>query len=395
MTSGGSVLFGVTIDYQLRYHSGLFARLAEEGWKVHIVSAGDSALSEYRAEGIETHAVSLSRAPSLLGDLQGLAKWVSVLREVKPSVAVIGTPKAGLVAGIAAWATRVPHRIYELHGLRLEGATGFKRGVLATAEWLTCLVSTEVVAVGPSLAAAAIKARVVRSSKIKVLGAGSPNGVDIEHFVHAKRDLVAQDALRDALGLRAERPTIAFIGRVTSDKGIGLLASALRVVKSPFHLLVVGGADGKSAGHLVKELEAVAGNVSFVGEVEDVAPYLAVSDVLCLPSVREGLPTVVLEALAAGIPVVATQATGTIDLIRDGETGWLVRQHDPSHLALALDAALVDDDATQRVTENGFALVGENFSRPDVQDNWISYLSHWQAAADRTTARSKRRGQSV
>lgn len=376
MRRGKTVLFGVTIDYQLRYHDGLFRRLTGDGWKVHLVSAGDSTLDGYGVGDIEAHAVALSRAPSVWRDLRGLIEWVSVLRRLKPSVTVVGTPKAALIGGLAAWITRVPHRVYELHGLRLEGASGLKRTLLVVVEWVTCRLATEVIAVGASLAAVAVDAGVVEPSKVRVLGAGSPNGVDVEHFARARDDVPAIDSLRADLGLREGEPTIAFVGRLTRDKGLGLLASALPLVRSRFHLLVIGPVDGESAQELVKDIRVVASAATFVGEVADVAPYLAVSDVLCLPSLREGLPTVVLEALAGGVPVVATKATGIVDLIRDGDTGWLVPQKDARRLAAALDSAIAPNDHVQRVVESGFALVASQYDSTTVQGNWSEYLAH-------------------
>ena len=114
--------------------------------------------------------------------------------------------------------------------------------------------------------------------------------------------------------------------------------------------------------------------VVWSGEVDDVAPYLAVADVLCLPSRREGLPTVILEAFASGVPVVATRATGIVDLVRNGQTGYLVAIDDESALAIALHDAISRKRESTRMAAAALRLVKTDYSRREVQDRWIGYL---------------------
>jgi glycosyltransferase involved in cell wall biosynthesis len=243
-------------------------------------------------------------------------------------------------------------------------------------EQLACLAATQVIAVGQSLRDRAIDGKLVSARKITVLGGGSPNGVDVDRLARAARNERAMRCLRAELGIADDDIIVTFVGRVTADKGIESLARAMAdlEVDSKFRLLVVGGIDDESGRRGESKLRAVLPRVSFVGEVADVAPYLAISNVFCLPSRREGLPTVVLEAFAAGIPVVATAATGIIDLVANGETGRLVAIDSPTALAEALREAVRDIDGSETMALAAYRLVKERYAQEVVQLRWIEAI---------------------
>ncbi|MFE6735637.1 glycosyltransferase family 4 protein [Microbacterium sp. NPDC057650] len=369
-----SVVFGVTIDYQLRYHDGLYQRLADDGWEVHLIAGpgpiGDR-LSTYR--GIFVHRMQMARNPDPVVDLRSLVHWVRLLRSIRPQAAVAGTPKAGLLGTIAARLTGVRSRIYELHGLRLESSSGGLRRMLLAMEKFACWAASDVLAVSPSLRARAIAERVVPSNKVRVLGDGSPNGVDVRRFAGASADSEARAATRAVLGLPINAPVVTFVGRLTADKGLDALTVAMAGLEEDLpaaHLLIVGAADDESGALGLDRLRSTLTRVTFAGEVEDVAPYLAITDVLCLPSRREGLPTVVLEAFAAGVPVVATEATGIIDLVRDGETGFLVPIDDGRALGRALARALKERATTRAIVRRARDEVGRRYAEETVQRRW-------------------------
>jgi glycosyltransferase involved in cell wall biosynthesis len=105
--------------------------------------------------------------------------------------------------------------------------------------------------------------------------------------------------------------------------------------------------------------------------VREISPILALADILCLPSIREGMGNVLLEASAAGIPVVGTRVTGIVDAIVDGVTGYLVEPGDPMALSEALLALHADTNLRRRMGEAGARFVRENFKQEPL----------WQALA--------------
>jgi glycosyltransferase involved in cell wall biosynthesis len=172
-----------------------------------------------------------------------------------------------------------------------------------------------------------------------------PNGADTRVF--APRE--AGEARR-RLGVPEDGPVVSYVGKLVPRKGVDTLIEAMGILgRRPggAPLLVAAG-----IGELREPLEAraaalgVADRVRFVGKVphDDVGWWMAAGDVFVLPSLSEGLPTVVCEAMNCGRPVVATAVDGTPEIVRDGETGLLVPPSDATALAAAL-ARLVDDPA--------------------------------------------------
>lgn len=161
-------------------------------------------------------------------------------------------------------------------------------------------------------------------------------------------------------------PTIGVVARLEPMKGIEYLldATARLVTKYPKIRLRIAG-----EGHLKEDLQnrasklGLAGKVEFLGRVQDMKPFYGSMDVLVLPSIStEGLPLVVLEAMAAALPIVATTVGGTPEAIRDGQDGLLVPPRDPAALAEAIRRTLADGALRQRLGQNARRRVSANFS---------------------------------
>jgi teichuronic acid biosynthesis glycosyltransferase TuaC len=175
-----------------------------------------------------------------------------------------------------------------------------------------------------------------------------PNGADTRVFF--PRDRVEA---RTRLGLPSDERIVTFVGVLTPRKGIDTLVEAMGIIMrdGTAPLLVIAG-----IGELRDSLEArarelgVADRIRFVGKVahDEVAWWMAAGDIFCLPSLSEGLPTVVCEAMACGRAVVATAVDGTPEIVDDGATGLLVQPRDAPGLAGALSRLLADDAMRER-----------------------------------------------
>jgi glycosyltransferase involved in cell wall biosynthesis len=174
-----------------------------------------------------------------------------------------------------------------------------------------------------------------------------------------------RSAARAALGLDPDQPVVLTVGRLTVMKGHRYLLDAVpglaRLV--PDVAVVVLG-----TGHLQAELAAqaealgVADRVHLAGHRPDARMLLDAADVFVLPSRHEGMPLVLLEAMDAGLPVVATRVIGSEEVVVDGETGLLVRPRDPAALEAALARLLADDDLRERYGRAGRARFVEGFT---------------------------------
>src|SRR5439155_1153358 len=246
---------------------------------------------------------------------------------LRPTVTNVGTPKAGLLGGMAAWLNRVPCRFYTLHGLRFETTNGLRRRLLIYAERLACRFAHRVVCVSQSVREKAIASRLTSPERAVLLASGSCNGVDFSRFAPTLDTIARATELRSRLRIPPQAPVAIFVGRLTCDKGIPELMKAFVRLCDQFphlRLLLVGCfEDGDPLPVEIRRSLETHPRVILTGAVQDTAPYYALADLVVLPSHREGLPLVVLEGQAAGKPVIGALATGIVDVVADGENGIL------------------------------------------------------------------------
>jgi glycosyltransferase involved in cell wall biosynthesis len=321
-----------------------------------------------RPAGVPIIEVPMERQIAPLRDLVSLWRLWRIMRALRPAFTNVGTPKAGLLGGFAAWLNRVPCRFYTLHGLRFETSKGLKRRLLTFAERLACRFAHRVICVGQSVREKAIASGITSREQAVVFGAGSCNGIDASRFAATRDTLKRASELRRKLEIPAQAPVLLFVGRLTCDKGIPELMDAFLQLSRQFpdlRLLLVGCFEDEDPLPLDTLICLRAhSNVIFAGPVQDTAAYYAIADVVVLPSHREGLPTVVLEAQAAGKPVVGAAATGIVDVVADGETGLLFPVGDVPALAKALARLITDQALATKLGLAGQESVKEKF-RPE------------------------------
>lgn len=366
------ILLGVTSDMSIRLMEGFPQFLANRGWDVHVISSpGPQLDSLAEVAGVTTHALNMARKPAPLADLVALIRWTILLLRLRPDLVSVGTPKAGLLGGMSAWITRVPTRIYLLRGLPLETATGLKLTILKVMERISFATAHMSVAVSSSLSARAVELNLVKSGKIRVLGAGSSNGVNLHRFRPSKPSTAGTPKgpgkpLATKLGLEFGIPIIGFVGRLTEDKGLRHMAEALQILSDrgvDYQLLIVGGLDDSAAREALKRLEEAKRRPIQTGHVQDTAPYYQLMDLLCLPTRREGFPNVVLEASASGIPTVTTDATGAVDSVIDGETGFVTQLDSAHSLANALASLLENAELRRRMGDAARVRVHDQYAQ--------------------------------
>lgn len=320
----------------------------------------------------EVHVVEVPMEREIVPwrDLVSLWRLWRILRAKRPTITNVGTPKAGLLGGFAAWLNRVPCRIYTLHGLRFETTKGLQRRLLIWAERLACRFAHRVVCVSNSVREKALASGFATRERLLVLGSGSCNGIDASRFAPSPQIVKRAAQLRRELGIPMRAPVVLFVGRLTCDKGIPELAQAFDQLAPRFpelRMLLVGCyEEGDPLSADTRRYLDSNPRVIFAGAVKDTAPYYATADVLALPSHREGLPTVVLEAQAAGIPVVGASATGVIDVVADGKTGLLFPVGDAAALAEAIARLITDHRLANKLRLAGQEQVQAKFQQEQV-----------------------------
>ena len=325
------------------------------------------------SEDIPLLKVPMERDIHPLRDLASLWRLCCVIRSLDPAITNVGTPKAGLLGGLAAWLNRVPCRFYTLHGLRYETTKGLRRRLLIYAERLACRFAHRVICVSESVREGAIASGLANRERTVVFGSGSCNGVDASRFAATPEIQRRAAKLRRELAILDGAPVAAFVGRLTCDKGIPELVEAFVRISDripDLRLLLVGRyEDGDPLPVQTRRCLDTHPNVIFAGAVQDTAPYYALADMVILPSHREGYPIVVLEAQAAGKPVIGAAATGIVDSVVDGETGLLFPVGDVAALAEAMARLITDKALAAKLGRAGQQRVKSDFQQERI---WIA-----------------------
>ena len=204
-------------------------------------------------------------------------------------------------------------------------------------------------------------------------------GVDAERLAPTR----ARSDVRVELGLADDVPLLVCVGRLAPQKDHQTLLRALSLLRDDVVLLVVGG-DPFGDGHerlsgWVAEL-GLESRARLLGIRHDVPDLLGASDLFVLPSLWEGLGLVFLEAMAARLPVIASNVSAIPEVIDDGVSGWLVPPGDPQALAAAIDAALSDHDGRQARGLAGHARLLERFALPRMVDETLAVYERALAA---------------
>ncbi|WP_354686947.1 glycosyltransferase family 4 protein [Cupriavidus necator] len=313
-------------------------RFLRQHFDVEVVSSpGEACRVIAQNEGVHVHTVRMERGISVLRDVLSVLAMIRVLRRARPTLVHSYTPKAGLVTMLAAWVCRVPVRTHTFTGLIFPSSRGLRRQLLIWVDRLICACATHVVPEGNGVRNDLVSWRIT-GKPLQVIGNGNIAGIDLDHFspdAAGQHEAAAQ--LRARLGIGAEAFVFCYIGRLNRDKGLPELLAAFAQMPQHCHLLLVGDLDltAPADGATLAALRAHP-RVHETGFVDDVRPALRASDVLVLPSYREGFPNVVLQAGAMALPVVATDINGSNEIIEPGINGWLVPVRDAAALAQAM-----------------------------------------------------------
>jgi glycosyltransferase involved in cell wall biosynthesis len=344
-----TILVGVTHPQTCLILGARLRTLRQAGFRVLLVSGPGELLDETASrEGVERIAIRMQREIAPLSDTVSLFRlWLLLVRR-SPDIVEFSTPKAGLLGSFAAMLCGVPRRVYMLRGLKCETAAGLKRKLLFAAERLASACAHVVLCNSESLRDEALALGIAPRHKLRLLGEGSSNGVDIERFSPGP------SSVRSRLAIPSNAKVVGFVGRLTRDKGLPELITAFETVLQfvpAARLLLVGwfdeAEDALPSDLRVRILRHPA--IDCTGFISDTAPYYRAMDVLVLPTWREGFPNAVLEAAATGIPVVTTESTGARDSVIPEVTGLLIPPGYPEAISEAVLKIICDPERQRRM----------------------------------------------
>lgn len=336
------MVYLATVDLSIRFLLlDQLVHLRQVGCEVQAACAAGPWVDDIRAAGIELYHVPLRREISPLADLVALVRLVRLFRRLRPDIVHTHTPKANLVGRLAARLTRVPLVAATEHGFYFYGMTGAARWFWVMLARLGAAWSDVVFLYNREDVETACREGIVRPDRTVYVPGGL--GVDLARFAPDQDPAAA----RRALGLPREAPTVGIVGRLTWEKGYREFLRAAAQVRQAVpdcRFLAVGPADRQEDRDFRSFVMSLGLDdvVTFTGMRTDMPQVYAAMDVMCLPSYREGLPVVLMEAAAMGLPTVATDIRGCRDVVVDGVTGLLVPPRDHQAVAEALIRLLTD-----------------------------------------------------
>lgn len=301
--------------------------------------------------GIHGHVIPLriERKISLWRDSLALFGLVRIFLHYRFDLVHSVTPKAGLLSMVAGCLTRIPVRVHTFTGQVWATRNGASRWLLKSMDRLLSVCATHLLVDSFSQREFLVKEHVVVLSKARVLAHGSISGVDVTRF---RPDFVSRSRIRSELGMDDDSTVFLFVGRLNRDKGVLDLAVAFAEFcagNKQLHLMLVGPDEENMRPAIIALCKECVCNIHFLGHTDSPEQYMAASDVLCLPSYREGFGSVIIEAAAVGLPAIGSRIYGITDAIEEGVSGLLYDAGDTDQLAERMRLLVADTAMRQKM----------------------------------------------
>lgn len=335
----------VTASYVVPWHLDNTLKRVGPDFEVCVVGQD---VSRYQADypNIQWFDIQLHRKISPLDDLISFFQLLFFFKRYKPDIVHSIMPKAGLFSAIAGLLCRVPIRIHTFTGQVWVANRSKSKWLFYLFDWLINSINTLCLTDSPSQSRFLFDYGIKHADKpLPVLAYGSLSGVNLNRFDPALMQ-AASKQLAHQLGIGKDSFVFAFIARKTREKGaIDIIHAFAQLIQQyPKCLLLYAGPDESNG-----ELDALKQNspdlfrnVLSIGQVEHHEHYLALTDVLCLPSYREGFGTIVIDAAALGKPTIGSNIVGLVDAIENNKTGVLFPAGNVDALADAMRSFLMN-----------------------------------------------------
>jgi len=314
-------------------------QLVQKGKDVFVITSGKRNVTEKTNKNVAVYRVTKPRI-KFLGSPLFWFKVFFALKKIKPDIVHCQTVQMGVPGFLFNKIYKKPYIVW-CHGFDVYFPWRFKkiisRVVLNSAAAVIALTNNMVSELQKNY-----------GSRIFVL----PDGIDSEKFKG-----FSKQAIRNKLKIDYKDKIVLFVGGLKEVKGIVFLIEAFKIINKKLpdaRLFLVGdGPEKNNLENAVKE-GGLEGKVTFIGKVENqkIPEYMALADIFVLPSLSEGLGIVNLEAMASGLPIVATNVGGIPEVVKDGENGFLVDPEDSQKIAEKVLLLLEDSGLRKNISDN-------------------------------------------
>jgi glycosyltransferase involved in cell wall biosynthesis len=372
--------------------------LDPQAFEVTIITGSGGRLREEAAsQGLEVIIEPSLRAPiAPFSDIRALWHLSGLLGERRFAVVHTHCAKAGAIGRLAARRSGVPRIVHTYHGFPFhEFQSRVRRRTYVAIEQRLGRFTDLTLCVGTGVATEAIRRGLASPERVRTIGV-AVDGPRVAVASMSARNPQARRRARAALGTPPEGPVVGTVGRLTYQKAPEDFVAAMVALGRPevVGVMVGSGELAERIGRLTSSLSRP--RVLMAGERTDVLEVLPAFDVFVLPSLYEGLPTAIVEAMVCGVPVVATAVNAVPDLVVPGETGLLVPPGRPDLIAEAVRFLLDSPHVAARMATTARERLGDRYSVAALRDALAAaYIGTPEPARYRDVAAHRRASDSA
>jgi len=360
----------------VRMRIPILTQLKEKGFEVGALGCGDG--KAFENTQISYHDYHLNRWISPLGDIKTKKQLAKIFTEVKPDLIHLFDTKPGVITP----------KVAKKNGVRAVVRTVTGMGYIFSSDSLLAKILKPFYRIAQKKAIAYTDIVIFQNSddqkyfekynlvpkEKSVLVASS--GLQVDDFISKKADDQTKKTLKKQLGINKNDVVVTLIARLVKDKGVLEFLEAAKILSANQNIkfLLVGplGSEGKQAVSR-SSIDAYSNHVNYIGSVSNVAEILSISDIFVLPTYyREGLPRILLEAGALGLPLITTDMPGCRDVVKDGWNGLLIPIRDPKSLANAIEKLSNNKNLRLKMGANNPGFIKDNFDLSIVMNKYYN-----------------------
>ena len=336
------------------------SRLDKSRFQTLVVCGGNGLLvDKLKEKNINNISIdNLKRDINILAEIKSFIEILRIIKKERPDTIHIHSPKAGGLVGLAGRILHIKNIIYTSHGWSFEeDRSHLQKTLIKIFSWLIVVLSHKTIVISKSEYERVCSWPFISKKLITI-----NNGIDDIEFLPK---ISAKEKLMENLPKEVQdKIIIGTIGELHKNKGYRYAIEALSEIEKIIYIIIGDGEENKELEELIKQKNIK--NIFLLGNIKNAPTYIKAFDIFLLPSIKEGLPYVLLESAKANIPIISTNVGGIGNLIENQKTGILINPKDPIAIREALNFALENPTKTTLFADNLNNKIAKEYSIKDM-----------------------------